>query len=476
MHNMVKRNKRILFIVSLVACIVIGWLFFRTSAPLADTKNLSCSDCNVIIIGVDTLRADHVHALGYPLETTPAIDALAKKGFTFSQAISASNWTVPAFMSIFTGVYPSIHKVVNKYTVYTKTQQTISNLHALSPQIQTLAQAMKSAGYATGGFTGDAGVGHAFGDGQGFDVYTDEQTFGGFDNSAGHALSWLNSLGKKQKFFMFFHGYDLHGEFNLPEQERIFVPASYRGPYTGTPQEEATLREQQLVQPLSLTPQDVSFWKGLYDSKLHAADAGLSTFLAQLDSRGLLNNTIIVLVADHGEEIYEHGGIDHGQSLYDELIHVPLIIDVPGASEGKVINAQVSTMDIAPTVLSLVGIKTDPVFASQLEGKNLVPFMTGDTTAGHDVFIETDYRDFTHKRAVRTADGWVYIITLENGKEELYNLNVDPGEKQNLIVQDTTKAGTLRNELRQHIQNDLKANPDTVYTTGCLPVYPTECQ
>ncbi|MSU73944.1 DUF229 domain-containing protein [Candidatus Kaiserbacteria bacterium] len=462
--------------VLLVAFIVFG--IFTFGAKSSVPSDVSCKDCNVIIIGVDTLRADHVHALGYPLDTTPTIDALADKGFVFSQAISASSWTVPAFMSIMTGVYPSVHRVTNKYVEFdpkdTK-KQILSNLEALSPGIGTLAEEMKSAGYATGGFTGDAGVGHAFGYSQGFDVYTDEKAFGGLENSDTHVLTWLDSLKPDQKFFMFFHGYDLHGQFTLASSSKSFIPQDYTGPYTGSPEEEAKLREDQLVAPLSLTPADVGFWKGLYDSKVHAADSQLAKFLSQLQERGLLQHTIIVLVSDHGEEWYEHGGVDHGQSLYDELIHVPLIVSVPGAKSG-VVPSQVSTMDIAPTILDLLGISPDAVFAKQLEGKSLLPYMTGrETGPGRDIFVETDYRDFTHKRAVRTADGWKYIITLESGKEELYNLNVDPSEKDNIVLKEVEKATVLKNQLREHIEVTLGGTLSSPAKTGCLPVYPTEC-
>ncbi len=475
-----KSSRTLFSIIVIVVAAILGCGLFYYQAAHPVRAPFACTNCNVIIIGVDTLRADHVHAFGYPLETTPTIDALAAKGYSFTNAISASSWTVPAFMSIMTGVYPSVHKVVNKYSVFTPTTQTLSNLHALAPSIQTLAEQMKAAGYATGGFTGDAGVSGKFGESQGFDVYTDEKTFGGFDNSAGHALSWLDSLPKDKKFFMFFHGYDLHGEFNLPASEGVFIPKDYKGPYTDSPQDEAKLREQQLLPGgITLTPADVAFFKGVYDSKLRAADTELGVFLNDLDKRGLLANTVIVVLADHGEEFYEHNGIDHGQSLYDELVHVPLIIDIPGSKGGEVIPAQVTTMDVSSTVLNIVGVTPSSAFTAQTaKSLNLVPYMKDPTTPGTAVYTETDYRDFTHKRSIRTPDGWKYIVTLESGKEELYNLSTDPGEKTNLInvAADSAEAQTLRTALDNHITNDLKGDPSARPSVGCLPVYQGECQ
>jgi len=469
------------FIVVVAVIAALVWTVHPGHTVPTVPANLSCPDCNVIIIGVDTLRADHVHALGYPLDTTPTLDSLAAHGFVFTQAISASDWTVPSFMSIMTGVFPSVHKVTNKYVVFdpkNPANQVLANLHALSPTIETLAQQFKAAGYATGGFTGDAGVGHGFGYNQGFDVYTDETTFGDFDNSDTHALAWLDSLQKGQKFFMFFHGYDLHGQHALPKNEQVFVPKNYKGPYTGTPAEEAKLREAVLTpQGVHLTAQDAAFWAGLYDSKLRAADTKLSTFLDQLKGRGLLDKTIIVVVSDHGEEFYEHGAIDHGQSLYDELIHVPLIIDLPSASTSSTIVGQVSTMDIGPSLLAMVGIQGSSQYQSQVAGRpNLLAYLASSTTPGYDVFDETDYRDYIHERSVRTAGGWKYILNLVSGKEELYNLVTDPGEKTNLIAQEPSQAEALRTELRAHVTHDLHEDLSAPASVGCLPVYKGECE
>jgi len=473
-------HKTLFSVVVLALVIIAGYFILTRPAPSAAPAPFGCQNCNVIVVGMDTLRADHIHAFGYPLDTTPNLDAFIAHSYAFDNAISASNWTVPGFMSIFTGVFPSVHKVVNKYVTYTPTVQTLSNLHALSPNIQTLAQSMQANGYATGGFTGDAGVSHFFGDSQGFDVYTDNVTFGTLGNSEGHALQWLDSLKHGQKFYLFFHGYDIHGMNYLPPAKRIFVPKDYTGPYTGSPAEEAKLREQQLLPGgIHLTPADVTFWTGLYDSKVHEADAQFGDFLNQLKERGLLQNTIIVVVADHGEEIYEHGGIDHGQSLYDELIHVPLIVSIPGAPGGVMIHGQVTTMDIGKAVLSLVGATPSPAFASQTSGRpNLVTYLEDPSKPGYTVYVETDYRDYTHKRSIRTPDGWTYILTLENGKEELYNLTTDPGEHTNLIGNpaDQAEAEKLRTALRAHLVNDLHADLSKPMPTGCLPVYDGECQ
>lgn len=462
-------------ILGIILLLLIGGIALSFATPPASAR-FSCKGCNVIVIGVDTLRADRIHALGYARDTTPVLDALAAKGYLFSQAISPSSWTVPAFMAAFTGQYPSVTGVVNKFTVFSKTEQKFTNLAELSPNTQTLAQVLRKSGYATGGFTGDAGVSGKFGYSQGFDAYTDETTFGGLENSEKHALTWLDEIGEK-KFFMFFHGYDLHGQFVLPAgYQSRYATSDYKGPYQGTPTEEEKLREGQLTGPLSYTDADAAFWNAWYDGKLHDADARLQGFLAELASRHLLENTVIVLMSDHGEELFEHGGFDHGLTLYDELVHVPFLIVIPGTAGGKIIPAQVSTIDLAPTLFDILGVAPNAAMGSQLAGRqSLVPYLANPSKAGYDVFSETDYRDFTHKRSIRTADGWKFILTLETGTEELYNLREDPGEKRNLTSDEPAKAEDLRQKLRRHISLDLGADPDAQVSRGCLPVYNGEC-
>lgn len=459
-------------IAALVIALAIGIFTY------SNTKNSApCSGCNVLVIGVDTLRADHVHAFGYERDTTPTLDSLAAKGYAFTNAIAPASWTVPSFMSVMTGVYPTIHGVVNKYVVFNKSEQQLTNLKEISPSIETLAEAMKSAGYVTGGFTGDAGVSGAFGYKQGFDAYTDEKTFGGFENSSKHALEWLDNQ-KGKKFFMFFHGYDLHGQFapstTTPHR---YVDANYRGVYNGSPKQEAILREQELVSPLWMTDADAKFWMATYDEKVRSADDQLKLFLDELQKRGVLENTLIVVVADHGEEFYEHKGIDHGHTLYDEQIHVPLMFVVPGMKGGVVIPQQVSTMDIAATLFKLTGITPSEQWQKQLKsGVDITAYFTDSQKPGNDVFSETDYRDFTHKRSVRTADGWKLIVTLQTGKEELYDLNTDPKELKNLVNENKEKAAELREKLRTHIKDDLGKDPDAKPAVGCLPVYKGECE
>ena len=437
-------------------------------------KSASCENCNVIIVGYDTVAASHVSSLGYSRPTTPMLDEIAKQGYLFTNYISPAPWTVPSFMSLFTGLYPTEHKVINKFSIYNKTEKKISNLSELSGA-QTLAEVFKKNGYITGGFTGDAGVSGQFGYKNGFDIYIDDTTFGSIENSSKNALDWLNK-NKGKKFFVFLHGYDAHGQFKTkPDYKGMFTNTDYTGRYRGTPAEEAFLREEQLTKGINLTPQDVAFWKSLYDSKIRDGDDRFAKFWEEIKKMGLDKNTIIVILSDHGEEYYQHEGIDHGHTLYDELVHVPFVIKIPGMPGGEKISNQVSSLDVAPTLLSLLGINPDKKYLTQMKGTSLFPLIKEQSQTGRDVFLETDYRDFTHIRGIRTHDGWKYIITMQTGKEELYDLKNDPNEITNVIQKYPEIASKLAGRVRDHLKN-MGDNSDKKWETGCLPVYVGECE
>ncbi|MCL4338145.1 sulfatase [Patescibacteria group bacterium] len=402
-------------------------------------SDISCRDCNIVLIVLDPLRADHIHSYGYMRDTTPTIDSLASHGFAFTNDISASSWTLPADMSLLTGVYPSRHKVLNKYTLLSPGSQIISNLKVLAPDIVTFAEFLKKNGYATGGFTGSAAVNREFGYSAGFDTYVDDKDFAGLPYTYPKAIDWIKAH-KENKFFVFLQGYDTHGEY-VPQggYDFRFLDFPYKGKLTGSKDEEVQLRESGLAQgKLFLSKDDVRFLNAIYDEKLQRADTELAKFLSEYKKLGLMDKTIFVFTSGHGEELYDHGQIDHGHSLYQELIHVPLIISVPGMSSGVKINSLVSSIDVMPTVLSVLDIAPDDVLKKQMQGVSLIPAMEGGKM-NLDAFSETDYRYAVFKRAFITSDGWKIITDLETNINELYNLGSDKKELGDLSSQNPAK-------------------------------------
>ncbi|MCX5796097.1 MAG: sulfatase [Elusimicrobia bacterium] len=437
------------------------------------SRDALCPGCSVILVSFDALQAAHVHSLGYQRLTTPTIDRLAGQGVLFSQAISPAPWTLPAHMSWFTGTYPSLHKVVNKFVVQPD-RLVLSSLEQLSPGTETLAEALHEHGYATGGFTGGAGVSGSFGFSKGFDVYSDDvPPFTGMEASIPKALKWLEGR-QGQRFFLFLHGYGIHGQY-MPAggYDKRFVDPPYEGFYDGTPSQQRVLRELGLKQAIGLDDPDVKFWRDIYDEKIARTDALFAGFLSSLQAMKLDRRTVFVLASDHGTEEYEHKRFDHGYGLYDEMEHVLLAVVAPGIKGGRRVTVQVGTLDIMPTILSLVGIPQSSRLQSQLKGRSLVPLMTGQETVGEDVYMETDYRLFTHKRGLRTRDGWKLIHTLETGKIELYDLNSDPQEMTDLAASQPDRAKGLDDRLLAQYRK-IGAVLDH-WEVGCNPVYPDQC-
>ena len=431
-------------------------------------------DYNVVMVSFDALQAAHVSSLGYSRKTTPTIDAMAKDGFNFTNAISTSSWTVPAAMTWFTGVSASEHKLFNKFAVYNPPNNKLSRMRELAPNLVTLAEVLKQNGYMTGGFTGDAGMSAVFGYGLGFDTYFDKIKFGGMDKSIPLALDWIKT-NKDKKMFIFLHGYDAHGQ-HVPDAgfDYRFVDKGYDKKYTGSKEEQEALREEGLEKgTVSVRKEDVSFWRAIYDEKIQRTDADFKGFLEEYEKLGLTGKTIFILTSDHGTEFFEHNKMDHGFSLYDELVHIPLVIKLPKSSGGKVITDQISSLNVMPTVLDLLDVKVPENVTKQMRGKSLVPALQGKPVA-EDVFCETDYRHFTFKRSVQTKEGWKFIYNLENKTRELYNLKSDPAETKNLADAEPKLAYELEQKMFAHFKA-LGVDPaKTQWKTGMNPVYESQ--
>jgi arylsulfatase A-like enzyme len=362
--------------------------------------------------------------------------------------------------------------MTNKFAVFNADEQKIANLKDLAPELVTLAEVLRQNGYATAGFTGNAGLSGGFGYEQGFDVYVHEQgKFAGFDESIPKALEWLQA-NRDKKFFLFLHGYDSHGQ-NAPAAgfDYRFVDPAYDRRYTGSPQEQEVLREQGLDQgQLTLRDEDVQFWRACYDEKIERADAKFGQFMAEFDKLGLTGKTLFVLTSDHGTEVYEHRRFDHGFTLYQEQIHVPLVIRLPGQTDARVIGDRVSSIDLLPTILELAEVTPTEALKRQLRGTSLVNSMRGESIS-RDAYSETDYRLYTYKRSIISPNGWKLIYTLESRTRELYDLASDPAETRNLAESEVSRADALEERLFDHfrsIGHDLRSRP---WDPGYNPVY-----
>jgi choline-sulfatase len=433
---------------------------------------LQFKDCNLVFVSVDALQAAHVGCLGYSRDTTPNLDAIAHQSCVFTNTISAASWTVPSSMTWFTGVYPSEHGLTNKFAVFNAQEQRPAQLSEASPNLRTLAEILREQGYATSGFTGNAGVSGPFGFRQGFDEYHHQTgKFGGFEDSISKAIAWVQRH-QADKFFIFLHGYDAHGQYMPAEGfDYRFVDKRYDRKFSGSRVEQEVLREEGLDRgSLNLREEDVRFWRAIYDEKIQRADEKLRAFFAEFDRLELTRRTLFVVTSDHGTEFYEHRRFDHGFTLYQEQLHVPLLIRLPGQSQCRVIPERVSSIDLLPTILDLLEIDLPEPAATQLRGSSLVPAIQGEPPR-HDLFSETNYREYTYKRSIIAPDGWKLVYTLESRSRELYDLNTDPSEQNNLAQAEPKRADELEARLFAHFDQIGHNLRSRTWETGFNPVY-----
>jgi arylsulfatase A-like enzyme len=397
---------------------------------------------NVVLIAIETLRADHVGCYGYTRDTTPNIDKLARDGTLFTSATSTSSWTMPSHMSMFTSLYPSSHKA----TDYEK---------KLDDRIPTLAGILKQNGYTTAGFVSNPTLEARYGFGNGFDVYDDYtitldsqlNLFGNNPDKVGAllavtsplltntAIEWLTK-NYKRRFFLFIHYFDPHYDYAPPEPYDRMFDSGYRGTVDGRITSNSQLKP-------GILRKDLEHIIALHDGEIRFTDEHVGKLLRKVDELRLTNNTLIILVSDHGDEFLEHGGSMHAHTLYEELIHIPFIIKYAHViPEGKKVDTLVSHIDIMPTVFDILKIRSDV----KMEGRSLLPAITyaslgGQFNAPAPVYSELDLN--RNLRCIRTRKHkLIYDITTK--KEEVYDLEVDPKETTDLNVENRfTEAGRL---------------------------------
>ncbi len=391
---------------------------------------------NVVLITIDTLRADHLGCYGYKQIKTPNIDGLAADGARFESAFAVVPVTLPSHSSMLTGTYPML-----------------SGMHdfsgnKLSPLQPTLASVLKQSGYQTGAVIGAAVLDSRFGLNQGFDFYYDHFDFSRLDEAnldemerpgnvvADVALDWLAKNSQK-KFFLWMHLYDPHFPYHPPE------------PYS----------REYAAQP--------------YDGEIAFADEQVGRLLRFLKEKGIYRNTVIVLCGDHGESLGEHGEKTHGFFIYNATMHVPLIIRLPENAAPRTVADPVSLVDLMPTVLGAVGLE----IPSQVQGRSLLAELRDDRT-GRDRSDQTARERTLYGETFlpRIHFNWSELRGSENTKyhfidaprPELYDLAKDPGEVHNLVTEKKAVAEEMRAKLMGMIR-DYSAGKELAEKTGLDP-------
>jgi arylsulfatase A-like enzyme len=332
-------------------------------------------------------------------------------------------------------------------------------LDRLKDTIPTFPEELTKKGWEAVAFTGGAGISGKFGYNRGFTTYLDDKVFAGMDYSGPPAMEWL-SANKDHHFFMFFHGYDVHGQHPVGKTMAEIDP-SYTGPIDGTIEQQAKLREDGLAKIVKpgdppggdISPADAAALLKVYQEKVREADGRLGLFLTRVKELGLMDKSIVVVLADHGEEFMEHGYLDHGATICEHQVHVPLMIRFPGGEGARVVDTPVRTLDTFPTLFDALGVPAPP----EVDGKSLLPLLRGEPL-DLPIHSESDYRLFVHLRS-STRDGKKLILDLGDGQKSLYDLGADPQEQQDLSVSDPRTAYELEQDVRTWM-GELKTDPN----------------
>ena len=297
---------------------------------------------NVVLVCIDTLRADHVGCYGYERDTTPWIDSLSAESLVFADACATSSWTRPSVPSFLTGTYPIEHGLYGLEGQVT---------HALSEQALTLAEVFRDHGWRTGAIVRNPQLALGNGFEQGFEVYRDQS--GDAAEIGVRAREWLASLDGEEPYFLYLHYLDAHWPYPLPDEYATrFGGAQLEdlwGPDAGLVRDAINDREQEAVAA------ELEQLLALYDGGIRYVDDQLAAVCAAIGERGDWDDTIVCIVSDHGEEFMEHGRIGHGHALHENLLRVPWILRIPGR-RGRTVDEPVSLIDVFPTLLAAAGL------------------------------------------------------------------------------------------------------------------------
>ena len=424
----------------------------RSGEPLPAGGQREGGKPNILLISIDTLRADHLGCYGYGRPTSPNIDALAKKGVLFENAFSPASWTLPGHMSIFTSLYPSFHKL-----------EARRGRLRLDSSEKTIAELLKGVGYRTASFVTSPYLGAKWGFDQGFDLYfrhgavvraakQTQTVIGWLDWHVFHERRGLEPSG----FFLFVHYMDPHETYNAPQP----FHDRHTGHYEGALRPDDHFVTMFLKEDFR-SQADYQYVLALYDGEVSYVDDQIGRLLDRFDELGLLDSTVIALTSDHGEEFKDHGGMGHKTTVYAEQLRVPLIIaNPPRIPAGRRVSSQASLVDIYPTLVGLIGEEIPP----QVQGIDLGQFFTHASTHDeHGVkpkptsepppqFAELGPLGRTweapyYKRAIRT-DRYKLILNYDQDFKQLFDVRADPREQHNLYPSMRNDAGIRELERR----------------------------
>jgi arylsulfatase A-like enzyme len=432
---------------------------------------------DVILVSLDTTRADHLSTFGYERATSPALTALAADALVFTQARSPAGWTLPGHASMLTGLYPSRHgaHLAGGWLAGQSIDGRRNVAYPLAEDRTTLAEALRDRGYETAGFVANFSYLYRdYGLAQGFGRYDDApglllrvrppvarvvrafrpsfcvKPFRTARDINAEALAWLDRVPRGRPAFAFLN-------YMEPHQPWMAEPPFDRWVWEQPQARRLAQRDLYTHDIKRFTDDEIGFIRASYDGQIAAMDAALGELVAALKARGRWENAVVIVTADHGEMLGEHDTVGHmGRMLYEPLVHVPLIVKLPGAARPRGRDDRpVQLVDVVPTVLAQAGAPAIPGVQGQA-----LPNVTHDSRAEEDInpFLVSSY-GAAYDRAVRVVyDGSYKLMTTSHGERLLFDLARDPGETDNLAEREGTRVAELTRRLEAAFGTTMAAN------------------
>lgn len=382
--------------------------------PAAGAGVLANNKTNVVIYLIDAQRADHLQPYGYPIPTSPNINEFAKSSVVFEKAYCQVTWTRSSVASIQSGLYPSSHLVEDR-------------LDAFPDNLPNIQSELKKRGYHTYGFITNGNISSLFNFGKDFDDYVrlgEDKDRKEIHVQSGELVDTVQEFFKtssySQPMFLYVHATDPHAPYTPEPQFMLVRP--------GCNMNDPDMYGMHSDSARKFTQDEINCMMSLYDSETLRADYNFGRLLKLLKEKGMYDNSIIIVTADHGESFFEHGISGHGKSLYEPELRVPIIMHFPGNRfAGERIPQNVRHIDLFPTILSSFSYPIPP----SVQGRSLLPMLLGRPLKDEPVFSELLLDQYS--RMAMVDDGFKLISTAQGAKYELFDLRKDPGETRNLI-------------------------------------------
>lgn len=459
---------------------------------------------NVLLITIDSLRASHLSCLGYPLKTSPNLDNLAKDGILFNNAISCGPDTPTSITPLLSSSYILMHLVKNEgldklriatdegFEKLSSRNKEFEMIGTITSEIHrnriTIAEVLNGYSYNTAGFHSNPFLSRYFNFDKKFDYlydsfsnmqkYTIKSKIEGILNKNKElrnfvkylynkvqsnnipydraeiinkkAISWLKD--HKTNFFLWIHYMDVHFPYKPPKKFQLYFRSKPMNNLEMSILNDKIIKNDKLSKPSEMSEDEIRNIIDLYNGEIRYVDNEIKSLIGELSEMDILNDTLIVITADHGEQFWEHGEFGHGANLYDELIRVPLII-YNSAYKNIEIDEPVSLLDVSPTIMDILGISDNNTF----QGTSLIPIIKGERKSS-GVISETFGKG--RRRISYRTKKWKYILNEGNGQTELYDLETDPNEKKNLYEKESRRAKEFELKIIEHISKQEKIIED----------------